>query len=103
VRVFFVIDFMNKSDLIKIVSEEVCISQNRAQYAVNGLIDGIVMYVAKGQRVTVPSLGFFCGTSRSARIGRNPKTGANINIDEKKLVKFIPSKNFKEKINRSDE
>lgn len=94
---------MNKSKLIKIIAEDVNISQNRAEFALNGLISGIVAYVAKGHKVAIPNLGVFCDTKRSARVGRNPKTGATVSIDEKRMVKFTASKNFKEKINLSSE
>lgn len=94
---------MNKSNLVKIVAEESAVSQADAQRVLKIMIGEIVTNVAKGRKVIIPNLGVFCDTKRSVRVARNPKTGATVSIDEKRMVKFTASKNFKEKINLSSE
>jgi DNA-binding protein HU-beta len=44
--------------------------------------------MAKGQRIQLPGLGTFNVTKRSARVVRNPRTGAKLNVAAKKVVKF---------------
>jgi len=45
----------------------------------------------KGQRIQLPGMGTFNVTKRSARVVRNPRTGAKLNVPAKKVVKFKPA------------
>lgn len=60
--------------------------------------DQIKKAVKKDKRFFVPGFGTFSVRQRKARKGRNPKTGAVINIKASKTVGFKPSKEFKSKV-----
>jgi DNA-binding protein HU-beta len=56
--------------------------------------------VASGERVRLPNVGSFSQSTRAARSGRNPQTGAKIKIAARKVVKFSASKGLKEGLNK---
>lgn len=91
---------MNKADLIKKISEDAEITRGQAAAAVASFIDGITKSVKKGQRVTLVGFGTFYASKRKARIGRNPQTGASIQIKAKKLVRFKAGKELDTVINK---
>jgi len=66
-----------KADIEKILDEFVKVTQNTLK---------------AGEKVSLTGLGNFILKERKARIGRNPKTGARVDVPAKKMVKFKPSK-----------
>ncbi len=60
------------------------------------LADGIVA----DEGVRLPNVGAFSLGKRAARTGRNPKTGEEIRIPARKVIKFAPAKNLKEAVNQ---
>jgi len=91
---------MNKADLIKKIAEEAEITKSQAAAAVASLIDGVTKSVKKGQRVTLVGFGTFYSSKRKAGIGRNPQTGATIQIKAKKLVRFKAGKELDSIVNK---
>jgi len=91
---------MNKADHIKKIAEEAEITKSQAAAAVASLIDGVTKSVKKGQRVTLVGFGTFYSSKRKARIGRNPQTGASIQIKAKKLVRFKAGKELDSIVNK---
>jgi len=91
---------MNKADLIKKIAEDAEITKGQAAAAVASFIDGISKSVKKGQRVTLVGFGTLYASKRKARIGRNPQTGASIQIKAKKLVRFKAGKELDTTVNR---
>jgi DNA-binding protein HU-beta len=91
---------MNKADLIKKIAEDAEITRGQAAAAVASFIDGISKSVKKGQRVTLVGFGTFYASKRKARIGRNPQTGASIQIKAKKLVRFKAGKELDTTVNK---
>jgi DNA-binding protein HU-beta len=79
---------MNKSDLIGRVAEVSDLSHAKAEIAVNSMLDAIGEALNSGQKVTLVGFGTFKTYERSARKGRNPKTGESIDIASKRVVKF---------------
>lgn len=84
---------MNKNDLIEKVSRVTCAKKEAAD-AVNEFITAIKQAMIKNERVTVSGLGSFTVKTRKSRRGINPRTGKQIHIKEKTIVKFKPSKNI---------
>lgn len=72
------------------------ISKVAAEKALNALVDGIRDALKKGDSVTLINFGVFSVTTRQARVGRNPQTGAELKIPARKVVKFKPGKGLKE-------
>lgn len=86
---------MNKSELIEKMAEEAGITKTQAQAALNAFITSSAQALKQGDKISLIGLGTFSVSERSARKGRNPKTGKEINIAAKKLVRFKAGKALK--------
>ena len=90
---------MNKAELVDAVREAAGLERRQAESAVEAMVDAIVSAVKAGDRVSIPRFGTFNQTSRAARTGRNPQTGAPVKIAASKGVRFGPASAFKEALN----
>ena len=88
---------MNKSDLINEVAKVVS-TKKEAQEAVDCVFSSITKAMKTGDTVTLVGFGTFKVVDRKARKGRNPQTGAEIDIKASKAPKFTPGKAFKEAV-----
>ena len=86
---------MNKSELIDAIADGAGISKSQAESALNAMIDAVQGAVAGGDKVTLPGLGSWSQSQRSARQGRNPRTGEIVQIPASKGVKFSAGAKFK--------
>jgi len=90
---------MNKGELVNMVAEEANLTKSQAADAVNCVIDCIGGTLKEGDKVSLVGFGTFSVNRRDARTGRNPKTGAAIQIAAKNVVKFKPGKELSESVN----
>ncbi len=90
---------MNKSELIDAVSEEAGLSKADATRAFDAVITVITGALKNGDQVSVVGFGSFLVRQRSARVGRNPQTGAEIQIKAANVPAFKPGKALKEAVN----
>ena len=90
---------MNKAELVDAVREAAGLERRQAESAVEAMVDAIVSSVKAGERVSIPRFGTFNQSSRAARTGRNPQTGAPVKIAASKGVRFAPASAFKEALN----
>lgn len=88
---------MNKGDLINEVAKIVK-TKKEAQAAVDCIFSEITKALKKGETVQVIGFGSFKVSQRQARKGRNPQTGAVINIAARKVPKFVPGKALKDAV-----
>ncbi len=88
---------MNKGDLINEVSK-VIKTKKDAQAAVECVLANITKALQKGDAVSLIGFGTFKVVARKARKGRNPQTGAEINIAASKVPKFVAGKALKEAV-----
>lgn len=79
---------MNKSELVKAIAEKAGISQVAGKAALDAAIEAISGALKKGESVQLIGFGTFSVAERAARKGKNPQTGAVINIPAKKVAKF---------------
>jgi DNA-binding protein HU-beta len=79
---------MNKSDLIGKMATDAGITKTQAQAALNSFISATTSALKSNDKVILVGFGTFSASTRSARTGRNPQTGAEIKIAAKKVVKF---------------
>ena len=79
---------MNKAELINEIANSTGLSKSKATDALNALTNAIQTSLQKGEKVTLVGFGTWETTTRQARRGRNPQSGAEINIPEKKVAKF---------------
>lgn len=89
---------MNKGDLIDQMANDAGITKAQAQEALNSFLESTSGTLKKGDKVTLVGFGTFSVSNRSARKGRNPQTGEEINIPAKKVVKFKAGKELSDKI-----
>ncbi len=89
---------MNKAELVEEVSGEVGLSKRETQKVIDTIIRTIGDTLAAGERVTLVGFGTFGVRQRKARTGRNPQTGATLQIPAKRVAKFLAGKTLKEKI-----
>ncbi|MCX7862200.1 MAG: HU family DNA-binding protein [Bacteroidales bacterium] len=81
---------MNKAQLVDAIASEAKITKADAKKALDAFINATTKALKKGDRVALVGFGTFGVTKRSARKGRNPQTGKEINIPAKKVVRFRP-------------
>jgi len=91
---------MNKSELVKTISEEADISQAAAERALNSMVEAVTKAVTKGDRVTLVGFGTFYSSKRAARVGKNPRTGEKIKIASATVPKFSAGAAFKATVNK---
>ncbi|MDO5499917.1 MAG: HU family DNA-binding protein [Propionibacteriaceae bacterium] len=86
---------MTKKELLEAMAGAAGISQAEADKALGALVSAITDTVAGGDRVAIPGLGTFEKRERSARTGRNPQTGDEIQIAATSVPGFKPASQFK--------
>ena len=90
---------MNKTELIDHIAQHADISKAAASRALEAVIGGVKTTLKKGGSVTLVGFGTFAVGKRTARTGRNPRTGDAITIDAAKVPKFRPGKALKDALN----
>jgi len=90
---------MNHSDLIAQIAEAGGISKADAKKNLELVVDTISGVLAKGEEVRIQNLGTFKVKQNEAKEGRNPSTGAAIQIPAKKVAKFQAAKPLADKVN----
>ena len=93
---------MNKTELIKNVAQSADISQKDASAAVQSVFDTIATALQSGDKVQLIGFGTFEVRERSARTGRNPQTGEEIQIAAGKVPAFKAGKELKEVVNKQE-
>lgn len=89
---------MNKGELIETVSSKAEITKAEAGRVVNATLEAINAGLKADGKVVLPGFGTFEVRSRTARVGRNPRTGEQIKIKATKVPAFKPGKGMKENI-----
>ena len=91
---------MIKSELIaKIAESNPHLYHRDVERIVSTIFDEITNALVKGQRVELRGFGAFSVKTRPARIGRNPRTGEKVNVDEKHVPYFKTGKDLRERLN----
>ena len=92
---------MTKADLIEEVSRVVEMTRKESEVIVEAIFDSIVRSLRTGDKIEIRGFGSFRTRQRQPRIGRNPKTGARVEVPAKKIPYFKPSKELKDVVNNS--
>lgn len=79
---------MNKSELVDAIAQNSGLSKADSKKALEGFIAATSETLKKGDKIALVGFGSFSVTERSARKGKNPRTGEVIDIAAKKSVKF---------------
>jgi len=91
---------MNQGELIQEVADEANLTKTQTQDAVRALLKTIMQVVADGDKVTLVGFGTFEPKVRSAREGRNPKSGETIHIPAARVPTFSAGKAFREAVSK---
>jgi len=90
---------MNKTEMIEAVAEAADLSKADAGRAVDAVVDTITGALKGGDSVTLVGFGTFLVRARAARTGRNPQTGAEIQIKASNAPAFKAGKALKDAVN----
>ena len=89
---------MTKSELIETVSERVDIPKNHAQELVDSVFDAMKDALLDEDRIELRGFGSFSIREYDSRMGRNPRTGEKVFVDEKKSVHFKVGKELRQRV-----
>ena len=90
---------MNKAELIERIAASADLSKASASRALDAALEAITKDLKKGNSVTLVGFGTFSIGKRSARTGRNPRTGETIKIKASKPPRFKAGKALKDAVN----
>jgi len=91
---------MNKTELIEHVADKANLTKTQMQAALAALLETIMEKVADGDKVILIGFGTFESRERSAREGRNPKTGDKVDIPAARVPTFSAGKAFREAVKK---
>jgi DNA-binding protein HU-beta len=89
---------MKKDELVQAIAESADVSKADADRVLKALVDTVPSGVASGQKIQIPGLGTFDARARNAREGRNPQTGATIQIAATTVPGFKAATAFKDSV-----
>ncbi|MDE3181692.1 MAG: integration host factor subunit beta [Acidobacteriota bacterium] len=90
---------MTKADLIEEISRTGEMSRKDSEMIVETVFDGIIRSLRSGDKIEIRGFGSFRTRERKPRTGRNPKTGARVDVPAKRIPYFKPSKELKDVVN----
>ena len=90
---------MTKAELVEEVARSTQLTKKHAELIVNTVFESLVGSLQKGEKVELRGFGSFRIRHRNSRIGRNPKTGVQVHVPEKKIPYFKPGKELRERLN----
>lgn len=89
---------MTKADLVDLVAKKASLTNKAARESVQAILDAVRDALKRGEKVVVTGFGTFSVRTRAARTGRNPQTGASIQISARKTPGFTAGKALKKAI-----
>ena len=90
---------MNKAELIGSIADKSGLSKADAGRALDAFVDSVTGALSSGDRISLVGFGSWSVDKRDARTGRNPRTGEEIQIAAKNVVKFKPGAGLSEAVN----
>ena len=90
---------MTKAELVEAVAEAAGVSKADAERTISAYWDTVVGVVKDDGKTAWPGIGSFSASHRAAREGRNPQTGAPVQIKASKAMKFTASSTLKAELN----
>ena len=90
---------MNKSQFAEAIADKSGLSKRDAQKALDGFQDALQEAMQRGEKVSLTGFGTFEVRERAARTGRNPQTGATMEVPASRNAAFKPGKAFKDALN----
>ena len=91
---------MTKDEMITKIAKEASLSKRQAGDALKSFMSNVTTNLKKGKKVSFVGFGTFSVSKRKARVGRNPQTGAKINIPASRVPHFRAGKALKEAVKK---
>jgi len=92
---------MTKADLVDHVTAIGDLTRRDGEVIVDTLFDAVIGALKSGDKIEIRGFGSFRTRQRNARTGRNPKTGAKVDVPAKRVPFFKPSKELRDSVNPS--
>ena len=89
---------MNKAELISKIADDAGITKTQANATLDSFVEAVTKTLKGGGKVTMVGFGTFSVSKRKARKGRNPQTGAEINIKARRVARFKAGKELASKM-----
>lgn len=89
---------VTKKEIVKIISQEIGLTQLKTKEIVQKTFDAIVETLVEERRIELRNFGVFEVKARRARKARNPRTGAKVYVPAKYVVTFKPGKEMEERV-----
>lgn len=89
---------LTRMDLSEAVFREVGLSRNESSQLVESMLEHMSDALVRGEQVKISSFGTFTVRDKSARVGRNPKTGEEVPIQPRRVLTFRPSHLMKDRV-----
>jgi integration host factor subunit beta len=90
---------MTKADLVEEVIRVTELPRKESEAIVETIFESIIQALQTGDKIEIRGFGSFRTRQRRGRIGRNPKTGAKVDVPPKRIPFFKPSKELKDFVN----
>jgi len=91
---------VTKADVIDLIAERTGVLRKDVELCFQALIDVVTETLEKNERIEIRGLGVFKTKKRRARIARHPKTGEKVDVPERYVPAFKPSKLLKERVEK---
>ena len=93
---------MTKADLVEEVIRATELPRKESEAIVETIFDSIIQALQTGDKIEIRGFGSFRTRERRGRTGRNPKTGAKVDVPAKRIPFFKPSKELKDYVNNPE-
>ncbi|MGH9774849.1 MAG: HU family DNA-binding protein [Candidatus Acidiferrales bacterium] len=90
---------MTKADLVEEVIKSTALPRKESEHVVETIFESIIQSLQENDKIEIRGFGSFRTRQRRGRIGRNPKTGAKVEVPPKRIPFFKPSKELKDFVN----
>jgi integration host factor subunit beta len=92
---------MTRSDLVNRLADRFRqLTQRDTEFAVKNMLEAMSEALARGHRIEIRGFGSFSVSRRPPRVGRNPRSGAQVQIPEKLVPHFKPGKALRESVDK---
>lgn len=93
---------LTKKDIVRIVSEELGLTQQQTKVVVQHTFDAIIEWLASEDRIELRNFGVFEVRQRAARTARNPRTNEQVEVPGRKVIVFKPGKEMELRVNQPE-
>ena len=91
---------MTKKEIVRTIAKRIGLSQEETKEVVQSTFDAIIDAIARQGRIELRNFGVFEVNIRAARKARNPRTGEEVDVPAKRVVRFKPGRQMEERIRK---